>query len=1640
MNGDMNNYQNYNNNYNGGYNNNFNNYNNNNYNPQKTNTGFFRKFFRFISGLGIFAVFVFIIIFAMVNMNVIENPYEKKFENISLSQNEIHLKKRTNFQLSAEIFPKTARNSKITYVSDNPDVVTINSVTGYMETKKNGVATVKVYLENDNSIYDECIVVVSDNDYKAEQIVLNTNNINIQVGSSTNIVYRIKPPQTTVYLIEYSSSDDKIASVDSEGKVTGISNGSATITVKDKITGVKESVNVNVFKKDEIDKDDYNNNDTVNNSSQDEQDNNSNNNSNDGNVIKVVEPKKIEVDNKKISINVGGQQKIIAKVLPNNANKSVTWRINKPDIASIDNNGVVTGLSKGKAMVTVKTVNGIEEFIEVTVTDNYVSVLELKIDKKNLNNGKIKVGDTIDIHYNVSPSNATNKGVELTQDSDLLQINGTKITALKPGKTTLSITSKDNTDASDSFEFNIEKIDKVIEETGLELSKSSVEVFVNQSVNVKATITPPNATFQDIAWESDNPNIATVENGKITGKSIGSTNIKAISLNKKITKTVKVRVKEVPVTGVSLNLTKETLSIGGTITLIKQIAPSNASNQNVTWKSDNSMVASVDSSGKVTAVGVGKAKITVTTNNGKTATCTITVSNNNIKLTGIKIVKKVGPGTLSNKVLSVKQSELGDKEEIYLEVEYTPSNASNQKVEWEIIDYGSLSTDNAKVIGNGVIKISSSGTIKVRAKGSNNVNDTITINVIKDKFKVTYNDNNGKSIESKYYVKGSKVGSLRQAPTIQNYKFIGWYAENTKVSENTIVNNDMTLNPKYEATNNNGNGNNNNNDTNKKAIFNRERYILTTCGSKASGSCKKSETITVIDEKGDPINNSLLKSENPNIVTISSNTITAVGAGETTIYAEYNGTRIGSAKVKVYAGGISLYDNSTSQDYIVYEVNVLELGADPYGDSDSSDSIKEALNKVHNGEVTNCEMSSAKGGTVFVPAGLYQVSKAVNVSCNEGLIGELKEGTAEGTVLLMMNTSARIYTNMNSAVKNIAFYLPNQSGTYSSHGTIQNGGSGGADVNIENVYFVNSNIGLNFSGNANHFGPSAILFFRNIYGAPDTGIVNDNNLDTIRLENISFKKDYHAKGIAAINKMYKSSHPNVSSKYPSGSISAKVGINLKRVDWYYLANIDIQGYGQAISLTKSSEGNSEGSCFDCRGSNFTVQSARHGILSYANFTNYQNDDSSNTAQVSISHSNISNNLTVSSNKIPASASRVKVGNYNVQYPPRIMDNTSSSVSDYKDSSITSGYDAVKKVKKVKPKANLIIATSIGELQSKLNSASSSGGGVVYLVSGNYTLSGTINIPSNVELRGATPWLHDVNFAGLTRIKADGKNAFTMQSNSMMNGIAIVYENDESKTAITGKGANISIINTDIHAAGVGIDFASSRCDNHYVDKLFGVFFGSGIKVGSGSQNGIIRDVHMHTNQLGGASTAKGKRSWQKETAFDIGSSSGEKLFNNFVWGSNIGMKFNNATNFFALQNGIDMANTYSTQIMGSSSGKYINNMLVSNPGNCQNSRYVHANNSGAIRYVNNMFWGNEMCNTLIELHGSGSHTFYGGIINEHNSSSVKNVFYTDANSLDINAMIINEQTNSIVNARGGTVKLQNTLCGNAICTENNIVR
>lgn len=171
--------------------------------------------------------------------------------------------------------------------------------------------------------------------------------------------------------------------------------------------------------------------------------------------------------------------------------------------------------------------------------------------------------------------------------------------------------------------------DVIYKVTGVSLNKNTTTIKVGGTETLTAMVEPANATNKAVTWSSDNISVATVDaNGLVTAVAEGSATITVTTEdgNKTATCEVTVTTATVPVTGVTLDPTSLTLNVNQTATLTATITPNDATNQNVTWTSDNPSVATV-SGGVVTAVAPGEATITATTQDGSfDATCTVTVN------------------------------------------------------------------------------------------------------------------------------------------------------------------------------------------------------------------------------------------------------------------------------------------------------------------------------------------------------------------------------------------------------------------------------------------------------------------------------------------------------------------------------------------------------------------------------------------------------------------------------------------------------------------------------------------------------------------------------------------------------------------------------------------------------------------------------------------------------------------------------------------------------------------------------------------------------------------------------------------------------------------------------------------------------
>ena len=300
----------------------------------------------------------------------------------------------------------------------------------------------------------------------------------------------------------------------------------------------------------------------------------------------------------------------------------------------------------------------------------------------SINSVEIAVNDTHELTATVLPSTATNKSCKWeSSDPTVATVSSTGvITGKKVGVATITVTTVDGgkTDTCAVTVRSAKVENDEVKVTGVSVTPSSLKMEVNEEKSLTAKISPSNATNKNLSWSSSDPETVKVDDyGNLTALKAGSATITVTTEDGGKTATCSVTVKEpapetVAVTGVTVNPTTLSLNEGAHGSITATVAPVDATNQNVSWSSDATAVATVDDYGNVTAVKEGTATITVTTEDGgKTATCFVTVKKplpDTVAVTGV---------TVNPTTLSLKEGENGS-----ITATVAPVDATNQKVSW----------------------------------------------------------------------------------------------------------------------------------------------------------------------------------------------------------------------------------------------------------------------------------------------------------------------------------------------------------------------------------------------------------------------------------------------------------------------------------------------------------------------------------------------------------------------------------------------------------------------------------------------------------------------------------------------------------------------------------------------------------------------------------------------------------------------------------------------------------------------------------------------------------------------------------------------------------------------------------------------
>lgn len=588
-----------------------------------------QKIMKIVSKVLFVAIVLILVVLGLVYFGIIDYHPNGEINLITLNQVEISMKKGDNYQLSADVYPLGIAHKSIKYESSNPDIVSVNQVTGYLEAKENGQATIIARLNEE--LYAKCIVSVGNVDTAIQSINIINERISLLINKEYQLKYTIFPSNATMHNLYYQSGDTAIAIVDKNGRIIAKNVGKTIISVYDSNSKATDSVIVEVYK---------------NSSSDVINDVTSPNN-------KVPEVNSVNIKNSSVNLDVSGTINLEYEVLPKNSNQSLTWNSSNPKVATVDANGKVVAVNEGKTYIIATSLNGKTDKVMVTVNEQKISVKSIKIIDDDMT---LKIGDARKIKVVITPSNATNQGVTYTSsNSQVVSVdNYGNLKALNEGMATIFVKTRDGT-YTDSISVRVLKIDNTIKESSITLSETSINLNVGKTKNITYQLLPVNATYRSVKWTSSNSNVATVDNGMILAKGLGETII-TITTYHGLKDTLKVYVKPIDVTGVSLNIKKIVMNIGDTSSIIPTITPTDATNKGYSWSSSNPSVATVDSNGIVTGVGAGTSIITIITSDGQYKdTCEVVVnekinvpiSNSSNLQSGYKLLADYQSGTLN---------------------------------------------------------------------------------------------------------------------------------------------------------------------------------------------------------------------------------------------------------------------------------------------------------------------------------------------------------------------------------------------------------------------------------------------------------------------------------------------------------------------------------------------------------------------------------------------------------------------------------------------------------------------------------------------------------------------------------------------------------------------------------------------------------------------------------------------------------------------------------------------------------------------------------------------------------------------------------------------------------------------------------
>ncbi len=466
-----------------------------------------------------------------------------------------------------------------------------------------------------------------------------------------------------------------------------------------------------------------------------------------GQLVLCTPPESVGLNQTSATVEIGKTVELTATVSPTTAtDKSVTWTSDAEGIATVDADGIVHGIAAGSATITATTYNGHSKTCTVTVEKGAVAVSSITVTPATLTLTKGQTAASA-LTATVLPEDADNKTYTWSSDNKdvaTVALDG-KVTAVAPGTANIIATANDGSGKTGKCVVTVEAVKRTFT-INLYTTWTTPKMYVWRG-KVEGdyyeawpgtALTSLSSTKGANWWSYKFTNIEETANVIINGTSgtsavqTGDLLLSDFEEGDYFMKSDNTVVPFVHITDFTIE-SAVNLAPGATHTIIPTFTPKTPTLTDITWTSKNTAVATVSTTGVVTAKADGTAVITAKTKDGNIErTCTVTVATPATFVTSV---------TLNKSTLTLTKYDTS-----ILTATVLPTNATNKTLTWT-----SSNTSVATVDGDGKVTAVGPGTATITAKsndGSNKsatcavtVNDkkhTFTINFYADMYSVAW--------------------------------------------------------------------------------------------------------------------------------------------------------------------------------------------------------------------------------------------------------------------------------------------------------------------------------------------------------------------------------------------------------------------------------------------------------------------------------------------------------------------------------------------------------------------------------------------------------------------------------------------------------------------------------------------------------------------------------------------------------------------------------------------------------------------------------------------------------------------------------------------------------------------------------------